>query len=107
MNDFGKGSFVIHAIPMNLETSDIGGFIESVLESLKFPGKDHTTNQSQLLAKTLAKKLSIKRGERLHQEVMDALIENLYACKAPGVTPDGKPTMWVISYDELNKKFKI
>jgi DNA mismatch repair protein MutL len=107
IDDFGKGSFVIHAIPMNLETPDIRMFIESVLESLKSPGQDHTMDQSQLLAKSMAKKLSIKRGKKLHQDEMDSLIENLFSCKVPGASPDGKPTMLVISFDELNKKLKI
>lgn len=93
-------------MPMNLETPDIRLFIESVLESLKSPGQDQKMGQSQLLAKAMAKKLSIRRGKKLHQEETDSLIENLFACKVPGVSPDGKPTMWVISFDELNTKFK-
>jgi DNA mismatch repair protein MutL len=107
INDFGKGTFVIHAIPVNIATTDIRMFIESVLESLKSPGQEHKMDQRQLLAKTMAKKLAVKRGKKLHQEEMDALVENLFACKVPGVSPDGKPTMLVISYDELNTKFKI
>ena len=92
---------------MNLETPDVGKFIESVLESLKSPGQDHKMDHRHLLAKAMAKKLSVKRGKKLHQEEMDALIENLFACKTPGFSPDGKPTMMVISFDELNTKFKI
>ncbi|MCX6267137.1 MAG: hypothetical protein NTW16_07245, partial [Bacteroidetes bacterium] len=107
IDDFGKGTFVIHTIPMNLETTDIKLFIESVLESLKSPAQEHKMDQSQLLAKTMAKKLSIKRGKKLFQEEIDALIENLFACKVPEVSPEGKPTMLVLSYDELNTKFKI
>jgi len=107
INEFGKGSFVIHAIPMNLETTDIRMFIESVLESLKIPGNEHRSDQRQLLAKTMAKKLSIKRGKKLYQEEVNTLIENLFSCQVPGVSPDGKLTMLVLSYDELNTKFKI
>ncbi len=107
INDFGNGSFIVHAIPVNMATSDIGPFIESILESLKSPGQDHKPDQQQLLAKALAKKMAVRRGKKLHQEEMDSLIENLFACKVPGISPDGKPTMLVISYDELNTKFKI
>jgi DNA mismatch repair protein MutL len=94
-------------VPVNLETTDIRLFIESVIESLKSPGQDHKTDQIQLLAKAMAKRLSIKRGKKLHQEEVNALIETLFACNVPGVSPEGKPTMLVISYDELNTKFKI
>jgi len=107
INDFGKGSFVIHAIPVKMEASDIGLFIESVLESLKTPGKENKMNQSQILAKTLAKKLAVKRGKRLQQQEIDSIIENLFACRIPDASPDGKPTMIMLAFEELNRKFKI
>ena len=107
IDHFGKGSYVIHSIPVNMETIDIRMFIETVIESLKSPGPDYKLSQRQVLAKTLAKKLAIKRGKRLHQEEIDTLIETLYACQTPGISPDGKQTMMVISYNELNKKFNI
>ncbi|MFZ4523578.1 MAG: DNA mismatch repair endonuclease MutL [Bacteroidales bacterium] len=107
ISEFGNGSFVVHAIPVNLESKDIRMFIESVLESLKSPGLGNKSDQAQQLAKALAKKSSIRRGRKLHQEEMDSLIETLFACNVPGVSPDGKPTMVVLSYDELHTKFKI
>ena len=107
INDFGKGSFVIHAIPVKVEVADIGLFIESLLESLKTPGKENKMNQSQILAKTLAKKLAVKRGKRLQQQEIDSIIENLFACRIPDASPDGKPTMIMLAFEELNRKFKI
>jgi len=107
INDFGKGSFVIHAIPVKMEAADIGLFIESVLESLKTPGKENKMDQSQILAKTLAKKLAVKRGKRLQQQEIDSIIENLFACRIPDASPDGKPTMIMLAFEELNRKFKI
>jgi DNA mismatch repair protein MutL len=107
INDFGNGTFVVHALPVTLEKTDVRMFIESVIESLKSPGQDHKSDQAQMLARAMAKKLAVKRGRKMHQEEVDALIENLFACKAPGISPEGKPTMLVISYDELHTKFKI
>ena len=37
---------------------------------------------------------------------MEAILEQLLACKVPDLTPDGNPTMIFTSFDELNKKFK-
>ena len=107
INDFGNGSFVVQAIPMNMENSNIGAVIEAVIESLKSPWKENKLSQTQVLAKALARKLSVKRGKRLHQQEIDTMIENLFACKLPETSPDGKPTMVIISYDEIDKKFKI
>ncbi|MCX6279728.1 MAG: DNA mismatch repair endonuclease MutL [Bacteroidetes bacterium] len=107
INDFGNGSFVIHAFPFHISPSDPVGFFESVLEGLKSPGGENKLNQRQILAKTLAKKLAVKRGRSLQHEEIEALIENLFACKVPELSPDGKPTMVIMSFDDLYKKFKI
>ena len=77
ISDLGKGTFVVQSIPMNLDTSGIGTFIESMLESLKAPGNDNKNNQKQLMAKSLAMKLSVKRGRKLHQEEIDSLKRQL------------------------------
>jgi len=37
---------------------------------------------------------------------MNDIAEQLFVCKVPDMTPDGKPTMMKIGYDELLKKFK-
>jgi DNA mismatch repair protein MutL len=107
INDFGKGSFVIQSVPGNMDTANIGSLIESVLESLKSPGKDSRLGQGQLLAKAMAKKLSVKRGKRLHKQEIESIIEDLFSCNLPEISPDGKPTMVMLTFEELNRKFKI
>ncbi len=107
IGEFGKDTFVVRATPVNLEPARLRPFIEEVLESLKTPGTDIKKDPGAILASSMSRRLCIKRGKRLLQEEMDSLIENLFACRVPGITPDGKPTMIVIPYDELNSKLKI
>jgi DNA mismatch repair protein MutL len=107
INDFGKGTFVVQAIPVNMEASGVGPFIESLLEALKSPGQENKLSRNQVMAKAMAMKLAVKRGKKLHREEIDSLIENLFACNVPELSPDGKPVMVVLSFDELSRKFKI
>jgi len=107
IDDFGKDSFIIHAVPAYPETENAGALIESVLESLKSPGQVHNSEKRLAIAKAMAKKLSVKRGKKLHQEEIDSIIENLIACQVPALSPDGKPTMLIISWEELQAKLKI
>jgi len=107
IDDFGKDSFVVHTMPVNCPSGELTPFIESLLESLKTTGQSVQDEQRQYLAKSLSKKLSVKRGKKLHQQEINSLIENLLACNVPSISPDGKPTMWLISLAELNTKFKI
>jgi len=107
IGEFGRDSFVVRAIPASIDPGGLRSFIESILEALKNPGGDPKRDQAATLARSLARRLAIKRGKLLRQEEIDAIIESLFACRVPGLSPDGKPTMMVIPYDELNSKLKI
>lgn len=107
ISDFGNGSFVIHAFPFQVRTTDAITLFETILEGISQPSPEKSVRQKLTLARALAKKLAVKRGKALHQTETDAIIENLFACNAPEFSPDGKPTMVVISYEELYRKLKI
>ena len=107
ISDLGKGTFVIQALPINISTANVAKFVESVLEDLKSPGQESNQSRSLIMARAMAIKLSVKRGKKLHQEEIDSLVENLFACQVPDVSPEGKPTMVILSFDELSRKFKL
>ena len=50
--------------------------------------------------------MAIKSGKNLSQEEMNSIIDELFACKMPYSTPNGKPTITTFSSDELDKRFK-
>ncbi len=106
IRDFGNNTFLIHAVPadcQNLEASDL---MESVLESLKVSFRNTKTPDKLNLFRVLSKKLSVKKGRKLHPSEMNSMVEQLFACKVPEISPEGKPTMMVIPYEEMTKKFK-
>jgi DNA mismatch repair protein MutL len=58
------------------------------------------------LARSLAKKMAVKHGKQLQEEEMNALIDDLFACRMPYQSPAGKPTVQLLGMDELSEKFK-
>lgn len=107
INDFGGNSFVINAFPFEVNTPDAVALFERTLELLRESGIDAKLSQKQILAKALAKRMCIKRGRTLSQPEIDTLIGHLFACSVPDISPDGKPTMMVIPFEEIYKKLKI
>lgn len=105
--EFGKDSFVVHATPSSLNISNLNEIIESVLESIKKSPPDITMKYDQILAKSFAKKLAVKRGKKLELEEMVSIRENLFSCLVPDISPEGKPTFILLSFDELTKRLKI
>lgn len=107
INDFGNGSFVIHAFPFQIQAPDAVSVFEGILENLRSSETKGKLNERQELARSLARKMSVKRGKTLQQQEIDTLVENLFACNVPELTPDGKPTMIKIPFDEIYKKLRI
>ena len=106
INEFGNNSFIISAIPSYSNSENITDLFEKLMESFQTHPVDSKISRNQQFAHHLAKSMALKREQKLQPEEMSSLVENLFACKVPEVTPDGKPTMFLIGFEELVKKFK-
>jgi len=78
---------------------------EELFESLASEVPKDTFSQTDLLAKSLAKTLSIKRGSELHTEEQLQLINDLFACKETQLSPFNRQIFVSLNKEELEKKF--
>lgn len=106
IDEFGTGSYVVNGIPANLPESNIKQVLEGLLENYKQSKNIVNMDRNTIIAKALAKNMAIKHGKILQQEEMNSLIDQMFACKLPYASLDGKSTVTIISRDELEKKFK-
>ncbi|MCX6285707.1 MAG: DNA mismatch repair endonuclease MutL [Bacteroidetes bacterium] len=106
ISEFGNNDFVLQSIPHDLGHNDFHGAVEQALEAIKneLPGRN--AGKQQMIARTMAKTVAIRRGKPLNKEEMEAIHQKLFACKIPELSPYGKPAFFVLSFDELSKKFK-
>jgi len=54
----------------------------------------------------MAKKASIKSGESLTEKEMRNLIDQLFACELPYLTPDGRHTVITFDLGDIEKLFQ-
>ena len=106
IREFGKNTILLEAIPADCEEENSTDLFESILEGLKSGTDDGKTKLQVRVARSLAKSMAVFRKPKLEPEEMEGLMEQLFACNVPDLTPDGNPTMIFISFDDLNKKFK-
>lgn len=106
ISEFGKDTFLVESIPAGLPSSDIPGLFEKIFEALKLHPDEVKRNRKSLLARSLAKNSSVQRGKMLQPEEISSLVEQLFSCKMPEVTPDGNPVMIIITYEDIGKKIK-
>ena len=78
---------------------------EDLFESLSNEQPEDTFSQTDLVAKSMARTLSIKRGKRLETEEQQQLINDLFACKETQFSPYNRQIFVSLTKEELEKKF--
>jgi DNA mismatch repair protein MutL len=106
IRDFGSNSIVIAGYPDDSRFENPRELLEVFLEQYKSTQGDIKTNVRERISRSLAVAGAIRYGEALSQGVMQDLIDNLFACEAPGYSPSGKPVVVILGAEEIEKKFK-
>ena len=78
---------------------------EELFETVENEFPQDTFSQTDVLAKSLPKTLSIKRGSVLEVEEQHQLINDLFACKDVQLSPFNRQIFVSLTKDELEKKF--
>jgi DNA mismatch repair protein MutL len=102
---FGKNTFVIQGTPADLEQGNEKTAIEKMLEQYKHFSNDLKYSKREKLLRSLAWQQAVKAGISLSQSEMKKLVENLFACTTPNITPNGKPVYTAFKKNELDKMF--
>lgn len=101
---FGKNALVINGTPPNLQGQEKEVF-EGLIEQFKINQAELSISLHENLARSLARRASIKAGQKLTREEMESLIENLFACNTPNYSPDGRPTFFIFDLGKIESYF--
>jgi DNA mismatch repair protein MutL len=105
LEPFGNNTFVIQGTPADVEQGNEKMAIEKMLEQFKHFSADLKYGKREKLFRSLAWQQAIKGGTALAQKEMKILVTDLFACNAPNITPNGKPTYTAFKKNELDKMF--
>ena len=105
-SEFGKNTIIIHGIPSETINSSPKEIMEKLIENYKQNLSELKLEKKENVARAMAKNTAIKSGKVLSIEEMDLLMNELFACKSPYTTPNGKPTNITFTLDDLDKRFK-
>ena len=61
--------------------------------------------KNENLARSLAKRTSIKSGAALVQDEMSKLIDQMFACSSPNYAPDGRKTYHILELSNIANFF--
>lgn len=106
IEEFGTNTFKIDAVPAYLPEIDIDSLLSIIADDLIDLG---STSQLEDIRKRLAAsivcKASVTFNQKMSREEMQALLNELQNTETPWTCPHGRPTMIVLPFDELEKRF--
>ncbi|MDE3743605.1 DNA mismatch repair endonuclease MutL [Maribacter polysaccharolyticus] len=95
----------ITGVPPLVSESEVGMVLDQLISDFQMELSEDSFSQTDILAKTLAKTLSVKTGEVLNNASQLALVNDLFACKESRWSPFNKPVYITITENDIDKKF--
>jgi DNA mismatch repair protein MutL len=104
---FGGRSYVVRTLPADFANIDAVALIKDLLDDLHSLGKTSEVDiiRDRILTR-MACHAAIKAGQVLRHEEMKRLIEEIRASRLAFTCPHGRPTVILITKDQLDRQFK-
>ncbi len=96
---------VIQGIPADILPGNEKNAIELLIEQFKHFNAEVKFSKREKLVRCMSRQQAIKAGQSLSQKEMMVLIEDLFGCGSPNVTPTGSPTYLEFKEDYLDRMF--
>jgi DNA mismatch repair protein MutL len=100
-------SIIISGLPINVTESEVPIILDELLSDLHDGIPDSSFSQNDTISKSMSRSLAVKTGTYLTEREQENLVNNLFACKEPNVSPFQKPTFITMSVEDLDKKFAL
>jgi len=106
LEEFGENTFIFHGLPSSMNNHTINDVLEDIIENFKKNQKELIADKRINLARSMAINMAAGMNGKLQKEEMMAVIDRLFACKVPDVSPDGKPVLKIMSMNEMEHMLK-
>lgn len=103
LSPLGGGSFSVMGVPVGTEGIAPTVLLQSILADAIAGQANASETVTHIIALALARKVAMPVGQVLDVKEMGQLLEKLFACKIPNLTPNGLPTIVIIQPEKCFK----
>lgn len=104
-SELSEKQITITGVPVGVPESEVSIILEQLISDVENDVPDTSFSAADLLAKSMAKSLAIKNGQHLNHTEQEHLVNSLFACKEPNMSPTNQPTFITMSTNDIEKKF--
>lgn len=105
IEEFGKETILIQGVPADIQVNNEKTLFEGLLEQFKHFKTELSLDKRENLARSLAKKSSLKKGARLSSPEMEILVGQLFACQNPNYGLSGNKTFVKLDLNKIHTFF--
>jgi DNA mismatch repair protein MutL len=102
---FGGNTIVTDAVPPEVKVGNETKIVEDLLMMYKETHQRGMHDERDAIAKSFSCKAAIKAGDKLNDQEIRSLLDQLFATAMPYVCPHGRPVVLKIAIDELDRRF--
>lgn len=105
INSLGNRSYSITGIPGGLSTEQPRGLVEELLDQLESMPEGLAIEAQERSALAVARSAVRQQRKRMSPTELEHMVDELFACEQPYVSPGGKAVIATFNHDEINAKF--
>ena len=106
IEDFGKDTFLVRAIPVVLGTLEQADLVNEIIDDLSREETPRSISNRERITRIIACRSAIKAGTACTQEQCRRLLQQLRMAHNPFSCPHGRPTMVRFTREQLDSMFK-
>ena len=95
----------ILSIPNQLKMNSIEDIIDNILNYEYDSDESNSSSNSDFFARKLSKSSSIKSGKKLNLNEQEFIVNQLFSCKEPNLSPDNKQIFVTLSKNDIENIF--
>ena len=103
--DLSNTLLSISSVPTQLINNSIEEIIEDILDDENIFDKSKNFSYSDFFAKKLSKSSSIKTGQSLNSNEQEFLVNQLFSCKEPNLSPENKQIFITLNKNDIENRF--
>jgi DNA mismatch repair protein MutL len=103
---FGKNTLVVNGMPAEAAGKNEKELFEGLVEQFKQNQSSLSLPLADNLARALAKRASIREGQKLSPQEIGSLVEGLFSCRNPNYSPEGKTTFFILETSKIENYFR-
>jgi DNA mismatch repair protein MutL len=105
VDEFGKDTVVIRGVPAETQVKNEKELFEGLIEQYKNFKNELSLDKKENLARSLAKRSCLKKGQKLDAQEMETLVGQLFACPNPNYSPSGNKTFVKLDLTSIHAFF--